>query len=127
MTMTPEEIVRHYSQAKNKAKDIKVLADLNSVTPGEIRAVLAEAGVEGVSAPKRPVSIAKPAAVPEQAPVSIPAPSVYDLIESVLTSMSAPYVSGQVRRSAADMLSALLADYLEERLGLKEDHREGRP
>ena len=34
-------------------QDIKVLAELNMVTPAEIRAVLAESGVEGIEAPKR--------------------------------------------------------------------------
>ena len=53
MTMTPEEIARHYVQAANTTKDIKILADLNCVSPSEIRAVLAQAGVEGVEAPKR--------------------------------------------------------------------------
>ena len=38
MQMTPEEIVRHYTHAANKHKDIKVLAELNMVTPAEIRA-----------------------------------------------------------------------------------------
>lgn len=53
MQMTPEEIVRHYTHAANKHQDIKVLAELNMVTPAEIRAVLAESGVEGIEAPKR--------------------------------------------------------------------------
>ena len=48
MQMTSEEIVRDYSAAKNKSKQIKILADLNAASPGEIRAVLAEAGVAGV-------------------------------------------------------------------------------
>ena len=53
MQMTPEEIVRHYTHAANKHQDIKVLAELNMVTPAEIRSVLAESGVEGIEAPKR--------------------------------------------------------------------------
>ena len=53
MQMTNEEIVRDYNAAANKSKQIKILAELNTVSPGEIRAVLAEAGVEGVEAPKR--------------------------------------------------------------------------
>ena len=53
MQMTNEEIVRDYNQAANKSKQIKVLAELNCVSPGEIKAVLAQAGVAGVEAPKR--------------------------------------------------------------------------
>ena len=64
MQMTPEEIVRHYTHAANKHKDIKVLAELNMVTPAEIRAVLAESGVEGIEAPKRIARRKKPSALP---------------------------------------------------------------
>ena len=53
MTMTAEEIVRHYAQAKDKAKDIKVLAELNCVTQKEIQTVLAEAGIECAERTKR--------------------------------------------------------------------------
>ena len=44
MTMTNEEIVRHYRQASDKAADIKVLADLNATSRNEIIAVLEDAG-----------------------------------------------------------------------------------
>ncbi len=40
MTMSAEEIVRDYQQAANKQKQIKILADLNCCTPGEIRQIL---------------------------------------------------------------------------------------
>ena len=53
MQMTNEEIVRDYNVAENKSKQIKILAELNAVSPGEIRAVLAQTGVAGVEAPKR--------------------------------------------------------------------------
>ena len=53
MQMTNEEIVRDYNAAANKSKQIRILAELNMVSPGEIRAVLAQAGVEGVDMPKR--------------------------------------------------------------------------
>ena len=46
MQMTSEEIVRDYNAAANKNKQIKILAELNMVSPSEIRAVLAQAGVE---------------------------------------------------------------------------------
>ena len=41
MTMTDAEIVRHYQEAANKTKDIKVLAELNLCAPADIRAILA--------------------------------------------------------------------------------------
>lgn len=45
MTMSPEEICRHYTQAANKAKDIQVLADLNATDKASIRAVLIDGGL----------------------------------------------------------------------------------
>lgn len=45
MTMSNEEIIRDYNQASNKSKQIRILADLNCCSPGEIRKVLAQAGV----------------------------------------------------------------------------------
>ena len=71
MVMTNEEIVRDYLQARNKSKQIKVLADLNTVAPAEIRAVLAEACVEGIEAPKRIVRKRKPAPPEAEAPPSV--------------------------------------------------------
>lgn len=44
MTMTEEEIVRHYRQAASKARDIGVLADLNTTDRKTIRAILTAAG-----------------------------------------------------------------------------------
>ena len=44
MTMTNEEIVRHYRQASDKAADIKVLADLNATSKNEVIAILEDAG-----------------------------------------------------------------------------------
>ena len=44
MTMTNEEIVRHYRQAADKAADIKVLADLNTTSKNEIIGILEDAG-----------------------------------------------------------------------------------
>ena len=49
--MTDAEIVRHYQEAANKTKDIKVLAELNLCAPADIRAILAAAGVPGVKPP----------------------------------------------------------------------------
>ena len=78
MQMTSEEIVRDYTQAANKNKQIKILADLNTVSPGEIRAVLAQAGVEGVHMPKR-IRQSKPDAEVREADQT-----VYERIEMIL-------------------------------------------
>lgn len=116
MEMTNEEIVRDYNAAANKSKQIKVLADLNCVSPGEIRAVLAKAGVPGVKMPERIVR-RKPAE--EKAP-SVSSPvgtAVYDRVESILAALPED-ASEMVRRSAADLLSGMLEEYLAARLGL---------
>ena len=54
MVMTNEEIVRDYLQARNKSKQIRILADLNQTTKAEIRQILASEGAEVVEANKRP-------------------------------------------------------------------------
>lgn len=79
MYMTSEEIVRDYRQARDKSKQIKILADRNVVTQSEIRAILAEAGVEGVKAPqrirrKKPVPPAEGPESPADGTVESPAP-----------------------------------------------------
>lgn len=119
MNMTNEEIVRHYSQAKNKTRDIKVLADLNSTVPSRIRQILAEAGVEGVAAPKRiperPRERAEVLGPPAESGSSFP--EVYSQIETILAALPDSLPPG-VRRQAAGLLSDLFAGYLEARLSL---------
>lgn len=44
MTMTVEEIVRHWRQSRRQARDITILAQLNLVSPQTIRNILAESG-----------------------------------------------------------------------------------
>lgn len=44
MTMTEEEIVRDYRQAKTKQKQIEILAELNACDKAEIKRILTEAG-----------------------------------------------------------------------------------
>lgn len=44
MDMKPDEIVVHYRQAKDKAEQLKILADLNACTVDEIINVLCEHG-----------------------------------------------------------------------------------
>ncbi len=46
MTMTPEEIVREYREAKSPMKQIGILADENACTKREIVRILLEAGEE---------------------------------------------------------------------------------
>lgn len=101
--MTAEEIVRDYQQAKNKQKQIKILADLNCTSPSEIRSILAEAGVEGVTATKRMAHRTSP----EQT-------SVYDRIETILTALPAD-ASARVRGAALDLVTALFQEYIVER------------
>ncbi len=114
MRMTSEEIVRDYNQAKNKQKQIKILADLNQVYPSDIRAVLFEAGVEGVKAPKR-----KPRWAPET-PQDTDA-DIYDRIETVLAALLARPQSLAIRVIARDLACAMFTDYLSRRLELEEE------
>lgn len=47
MEMTNEEIIKSYKEAKNKQKQIKILADLNGCRPMEIKKIV------GVEEPKK--------------------------------------------------------------------------
>ena len=49
MTMTNEEIVRHYNQARDKKTDITVLAELNGCSNREIREILQTASGQMVT------------------------------------------------------------------------------
>lgn len=129
MTMTNEEIVRDYLQARNKSKQIKVLADLNTVAPAEIRAVLAEAGVEGVAAPKRIVRRKKPPTAPPpeaEAPLSAApeppqtdGPDIYRKIENILAALPGD-MGPKARWAAGKMVAEVFAEYLMARLRLEE-------
>lgn len=46
MQMTVEEIIRSYTQAKDKSKQIGILADPNGCDKGKIRSILRTRGVE---------------------------------------------------------------------------------
>lgn len=46
MTMTNEEIIRDYREAKAPMKQIGILADMNCCTRKEIVAILVDAGLE---------------------------------------------------------------------------------
>ena len=118
MTMTNAEIVRHYQEAANKSKDIKILADLNCCAPSEIRAILAQAGVPGVKAPARQAKSTVPPS-PAKAPAQAEA-NIYDRIEAILSALP-PDMPEATRQEAGDLLLGLFADYLTERLG-ETDH-----
>lgn len=119
MQMTNEEIVRDYNAAANKSKQIKVLADLNCVSPGEIRAVLAQAGVPGVKMPERirprkpePASAnaeQKASAAPEQA-----AP-FWQRMEDILNALPEK-MPPEAEAIVQNLLQTLFADYLSHRL-----------
>lgn len=112
--MTAEEIVRDYQQAKNKQKQIKILADLNSTSPGEIKSILAAAGVEGVTAPQHPCRPGRGKGPREPELEKIPEASVYDRIETILAALPAD-TSDRVRGTALDMVTALFQEYIVER------------
>ncbi|MDE7245147.1 MAG: hypothetical protein K2O18_14405, partial [Oscillospiraceae bacterium] len=116
MKMSSEEIVRDYLQARNKTRQIKILADLNMVKPSEIKAILAGASVAGVEAPKRVVrrktvesgSVEKPDSCQQEG-------NIYDQIETILSTMAAASMSLEVRCKAREFLTAIFADYLKKR------------
>ena len=123
MQMTPEEICRHYGQASNKTKDIKVLADLNATDPASIRAILIEGGVLPPDPPKRTRKprVGAPAEVPSaQAAAKAPPPdaSVFGRVERILDAL--PATAGQATRTRAyNLVMALLADDIAGRLDLE--------
>lgn len=70
MTMTTEEIVREYKLAKDKRKQIEILADQNCVSKKEIATLLSENGQEvdrryfPKKADKEPIIPADPERIP---------------------------------------------------------------
>lgn len=52
MTMTINEICRDYRESKNKAEQIKILADLNCTDTGEIEKILVDCGEKVEQPPK---------------------------------------------------------------------------
>lgn len=64
--MTHEEIIRNYRQAKNKKRQIQILADMNHTTKQAIRELLREAGVPlPAPGPQPPVSSGPPVSSPQ--------------------------------------------------------------
>lgn len=113
--MTPEEIVRDYQQAKNKQKQIKILADLNGTSPGEIKSILTAAGVEDVEAPKR-TTRSQPEA--KQAEQVCRLPEIYLQIETILATLP-NNASAYARRTAAELAVTLFREYIDQRLSCK--------
>ncbi|HIU80042.1 MAG TPA: hypothetical protein IAC67_03910 [Candidatus Coproplasma excrementipullorum] len=52
MEMSPEEIVRDYRTAKNKGKQVTILAELNGCTREDIIAVLSAGGINPKELPR---------------------------------------------------------------------------
>ena len=115
MQMTNEEIVRDYTQAANKQKQVRILADLNLVSPSEIRTILATAGVEGVKMPEKIMPRKKPRADAEAAPAA-PAADIYAWIDTILSALP-ENASAFVRDTARNLAVALFREDLERRLG----------
>lgn len=115
MEMTNEEIVRDYNAAANKSKQIKVLADLNCVSPGEIRAVLAQAGVPGVKMPER-IRPRKTASTSSEAGQKTPAAaSFWQRMEDILNALPEK-LPPEAEPIVQSLLQTLFADYLSHRL-----------
>ena len=133
MQMTDDEIVRHYREARNKAKDITVLADLNDCKPKEIREILIKAGElpQPVAPPKKPE-------LPQDEGLLPPSPQgecsrrgqrgrsgppdasgVYSRVEQILDAIPGDG-DELIREKAFSLCLALLTDDLLGRLGLKE-------
>lgn len=133
MTMTHEEIVRHWRQAKRKdAKELQVLAELNSTGKDTIRMVLEGAGER---VPKRRSKLKRedlPQNIEldcqkqtlEEAPSALP--EVYGQIEAILAALPEG-ASATVGQRARDLLSGLFGEYLAERLCLREEEARRKP
>lgn len=118
MQMTDDEIVRHYREARNKAKDIPVLADLNDCKPKEIREILIKAGElpQPVAPPKKPEP---PQDEELLSPSPLDASGVYSRVEQILDAIPGDG-DELIREKAFSLCLALLTDDLLGRLGLKE-------
>ena len=116
MQMTDDEIVRHYREARNKAKDITVLADLNDCKPKEIREILIKAGElpQPVTPPKKPEPPQDEGLLP---PSPMDASGVYSRVEQILDAIPGD-ASDRSRGFAYDLCLALLVDDLKKRLGI---------
>lgn len=119
MQMTNEEIVRDYNAAANKSKQIKILADLNCVSTGEIRAVLAQAGAPGVKMPerivKRKAAPASPKAGPEASAAPEQAAPFWQQMENILNALPEK-MPPEAEPIVQNLMQTLFADYLSQRL-----------
>lgn len=110
-----EEIVRDYTQAANKGKQIKILADLNCVSPGEIRAVLAATGVPGIRAPERIRRQKAEAAAERPQPETASALSFWEHTEAILAALP-DELPPEAESIVQNLLQTLFADYIGRRL-----------
>ena len=129
MIMTAEEIVRDYRQAANKQRQIGILADRNCVSPGEIREVLAQEGVEGVKMPKRirhrapktQEAVQTPAAAPSEPAIPVPVPSlpsIYAQIERIFDALP-EQMDEDALITASELIDTIFSRYIIERLEKK--------
>lgn len=121
MVMTNEEIVRDYGQARNKSKQIRILADLNQTTKAEIRQILASEGAEVVEANKRPLKPLNHKMKNDTAEkLEAPKTEIYGQIEAILAEL--PEDMGvKARWAAGKMLAEMFAEYLKMRLRLEDE------
>lgn len=70
LTMTNEEILRHFSQAANKKADVKVIADLCATSEAEIWDILLSGGADPAQLPKRPAGRPKKPKTEDAAPAA---------------------------------------------------------
>lgn len=93
MQMTVEEIIRNYTQAKDKSKQIGILADLNGCDKEKIRAILISKGCQMPTKGRPKKTNVKKTTCPK------PAPKIEDLVqkdefESPMRPLEAKIVGG---------------------------------
>ncbi len=67
MEMTAHEIVRSYKEAKDKKKQVGILAQLNLCTPEDIKKILVEGGINGRELPRGKRTQSPPPQPPNEA------------------------------------------------------------
>lgn len=118
MQMTESEIVRSYREAKNKRNQIEVLADLNTCTPDDIRAILKNNGVDlrGGSFKKK---VTKEDAPEEKAAVT--KPESIEIPEEQLKENNSPGICMDEMKDPVMILPRIVRKTLEEELSLIEE------
>ena len=125
MVMTNEEIIRHYRQAKDKNKDVEVLADLNLTSQDTIREILIEAGAMRRSFTRKPKDeTVEKEAQTSKAQEKKPAKThskheindgCYISIESIISNIPTG-ASVSIRKCAYTLCMTIFTDYLKAKL-----------